>query len=268
MQLWHQRMWYMHFDFTRKCCYAFWLHQQTLLCILTSPANTAMHSDFTRKHCYAFWHHQKTLLLLKCYAMSWLQQKTLLCILTSPENTAMHSDITRKHCYYWSAMQCSDFSRKHCYAFWHHQKTLLCILTSPENTAMHSDIARKHCYAFWHHQKTLLCILISSHTGPICKLNPPTRPLLCTAMSLKQRSLQWMSLLHKSHQWNCFNTMDFLHEKQQNGHTTQSWWNIINSCRESCVHVSMQFLLQDQTATTQNWSRKKNYRSKCVVLGV
>lgn len=179
MQLWHQRMWYMHFDFTRKCCYAFWLHQKTYLCVLTSPANTAMHSDCTRKHCYAFWHHQKTLLLLKCCAM------------------------------------------------------------------------------FWLHQKTLLCILTSSHTGPICKLNPPTRPLLCTAMSLKQRLLQWLSLLHKSHQWNCFSTIDFLHEKRQNGHTTQSWWKIIDSCRESWVHVSMQFLLQGQTVQHKTGQEKR-----------
>ena len=122
-------------------------------CILTSPENViAMHSDFTRKHFYAFWLHQQT----------------LLCILTSPADTAMHS----------------DFTSRHCYAFWHHQKTLLLL----------------KCYAmFWLHQKTLLCILTSSHTGPICQLTPPTRPLLCTAISLKQRLLQWMSLLHKSH---------------------------------------------------------------------
>ena len=63
----------MHSDFTRKHFYAFWLHQQTLLCILTSPADTAMHSDITRKHCY-YW------------------------------NAMQCSDFTRKHCYaFWQA---------------------------------------------------------------------------------------------------------------------------------------------------------------------
>ena len=62
-------------------------------CILTSPENViAMHSDFTRKHFYAFWLHQQTLLCILTSPENTATTEMLCNVLTSPENTAMHSD--------------------------------------------------------------------------------------------------------------------------------------------------------------------------------